>query len=85
MVHVLVLSITGYIIHHVFHINPMDINGIPAIAINSLMLTIIVIISRYTYVFVEDKYRKLVKSKIEKYIDVTNRSKSARINSRLRM
>lgn len=67
MTQAFVLSFMDSFVKHVMKINTTP-TGINSIWLNFLAVIIIIFMSRFTFLFIEDKYRKLVKSKIHEVL-----------------
>jgi len=67
MIHSLVLNVISNIFKYIFKYDLNSALGFESLIINASMLTITIIISRYTYIHIEKKFRDLVKSKVIKY------------------
>lgn len=64
MTHIFILSIAFVFAEYVLHIDLVKIHGPASLIVNFLLLVITILVSRFTYIYVEDKYRRLVKKRI---------------------
>jgi peptidoglycan/LPS O-acetylase OafA/YrhL len=67
MLHAIVLSFTDSVFKYIFKINSDNINGITSLLVNATIILVVVLLSRFTYIYIEDRYRKIIKSKINSY------------------
>ncbi len=66
MIHSIVINVVGAFTNQIIKVNPLSIHGFETIAINILILLITITLSRFTYIYIEDKYRNVVKHKYVK-------------------
>lgn len=63
MVHKLVLVFASNLFEFVLKIEPKGM-GMTAVAINAVLLAVIILVSRFTYVHIEKRFRDLVRSRV---------------------
>ena len=66
MIHALIISIAGSFGKYIIGAELSEIHGPMSLIIDLSLLAIIIFISRFTYHFIEDKYRRVVKEKIHR-------------------
>ena len=66
MIHSFVISVASSFLRYVAKIDLTTISEQNIVIINIIILVIVVSISRFSYIYIEDKYRKLAKSIINK-------------------
>lgn len=64
MIHALVWAGVSNIFEHIFKINLDAPQGVLALAVNLLLLGVIIFISKYSYIYIEKKFRDLIKTKV---------------------
>jgi peptidoglycan/LPS O-acetylase OafA/YrhL len=66
LLHAMILGGISNIFEYIFKIDPNIPQGIVAITINSLVLVLTIILSKYSYQYIEKKYRDIIKLKVQK-------------------
>jgi hypothetical protein len=48
-------------------INPEKVSGMESVVLNIIIMAVTLLVSRFTYVYIEDKFRRLVKKKVHEH------------------
>ena len=66
MIHALTISVIANVAKYVFEIDPELIHGYNAIIMNTLLVILIIFISQFTYIHIENRYREIIKKIVSK-------------------
>ena len=66
MVHAFIISVVATFSKQILRIDPSELHGLSSILANCLLLVATIVVSRITYVFIEDKYRRVIKAKLRR-------------------
>lgn len=65
MIQAIVLEVAELVLKYMLGIDAATITGFASLALNAFLVASIVVASRFTFVFVEKKYRDLIRAKVE--------------------
>ncbi len=68
MTHMLVIYIYNGILDHILRLELNSIVGMQAIVANTIIVISVILASRYTYTYVEDKFRRIAKDKLHRNV-----------------
>lgn len=64
MIHLLFISFFDSLLKYVIKVDPQSINGLSSVFVNILIFAVVISLSRLSYIHIEDRCRKLVKSRV---------------------
>ena len=65
MVHAIIVAGVSNVFEFILHVDPESMQGLEVLVINTGLLLTTILLSRFTYIYIENYFRNMAKTKLE--------------------